>query len=144
MKTLLRILAMVGLTVVMFSLTECNPNNDRVADNEDIEVTIERERAEISEDLKELRKDLDREIEQINQKLKNATESERERLEDANNRLSDDKARVNETLEALEETGSESWKEVKTAAQTTSRDVRAAFRELSHEVNDLFDGKERD
>src|SRR5687767_3230204 len=69
MKTLLRILAMLVLTAVMFSLTECNPNDDRVADNEDTEEAIAKERDEISEDLKELRKDLDIELEKINRRL---------------------------------------------------------------------------
>src|SRR5688500_18837422 len=104
MKTLFRIFELVGLTFLMLSLTECNPNNDRVADRDDndqVEVELE-DRDDIENDLRELGRDIDRELERINKRLEKATDTERERLEDANRRLSDDKIKVNETLEDIE------------------------------------------
>jgi hypothetical protein len=147
MKTILRILTMVGLTFLMLSLTECNPNNDRVADRDDdeVEVTIDDERNDLREELRELRNDIDRELERIGNKIDRATDADdRDRLEDANRRLTEEKLRVDESLEDLETASEETWKDVKAGARKTSQEVRQAFRELGNDIDDLFDNDEED
>ena len=145
-KTVLRILTMVGLTLLMFSLTECNPNNDGVADrddNDEIEVTVDDERSELRNDLRELRNDIEREMDRINKKLKDATDDgDRDRLEDANRRLTDERSRVDEAMQDLENSTEETWKDVKVGARKTANEVRVAFRELGNDINDLFDNDE--
>ena len=137
MKTFFRILAMVGLTVLLFSLNQCS-TKDNSDHSTTVEVDMDRERSEIKEDLFKLRDDINVEIEKLDRKLEKATDDQKQRLNDANRRLTDERARVNEALNDIDEASEETWKEIKTAATNTSRDVKAGFQEWGNELNALF------
>jgi hypothetical protein len=99
MRTLLRILAMVILTFLMLSLTECNPNKSDKEEGVVIEADkdFEREREEIRKDLNELRDDLDKRLGRVNKKLETAGKETRNQLEEAKRKLTDERTEVNKT-----------------------------------------------
>jgi hypothetical protein len=102
MKTVLRIFAMVVLTGLLISLSQCNRERDTSRD-EQVAEDFEQQKTELKKDLRNLRDDINRELEKIDLKLKQGSNNDdRAELEKANRNLTQERSRLDKTLEDIE------------------------------------------
>ena len=147
MKTVLRILAMLVLTLVLVSLTKCT--DDRRDQNNDKEVVVDfdRQRNDVKEELRNVRNDIDRQLEKINTRIKLSSKDksdnkDRFTLEKANRDLSTERSKIDQSLKDVENASKDTWQDVKVGAQNTTRDVKAAFRKMGNDLETFFNDKD--
>jgi uncharacterized protein YlxW (UPF0749 family) len=132
MKTLLKILAMVVLTGLMLSLTECNTGAHDTTQNN--EKSFKDERNDLRKELQALRNDINQELEKIDQKLVQASGTTKMKLEHAKRKLALNKAKVEITLEKMEKASEDSWSDVKIASRNIVNDIRTSFKKAGGEI----------
>ena len=140
MKTVLRIFAMVVLTGLLISLSQCNQERKGSRD-EQVADDFQEQKSALKKDLRDLRDDINRELEKIDVKLRQGTKTKQEdriELEKANRDLTQERSRIDETLEDIETASAETWDDVKVAARKTSQEVETAFRQMGDKLEAMF------
>ena len=144
MKTVLRIFAMVMLTGLLISLSQCSRERDTRRD-EQVADDFQQQKTELKKDLRNLRDDINRELEKIDLKLKQGSNNnDRVELEKANRDLTQERSRLDRTLEDIENASADTWADVKVAARKTSREVETAFRQMGDKLEAMFQDDTKD
>ena|SRR5436190_20567482 len=139
MKTILRIAVGIMLTYGLLTMTSCSTNNRDKDTNKEISRVndeFEDERAEVAEDLRQLREDISDRIQRVGDRMEDAEEGTRQDLAELNEQLLDERERVDESLERVESSTEKSWSEVKGGARNTFQDVKREFGELGDRLSD--------
>lgn len=151
MKTILRIIATVGLTVFLLMLAGCesrrtdkDESGERRNETVEVEVERDREKSEIRAELQELKDDINRELEKVDREIERSSAETRVKLERIKRDLEDERNDVEIELNKVDESGAETWEEVKAGARNTAMEVRNGFRKLGNEIADLVDGDEEE
>ena len=123
------------LTYGLLSLTNCS-NTDSRNNTAEVRDDFEDDRAELAENLRQVREDISGNIQRLGDRMENATEDSRQEFSELNEELLQRREIVDIELERVESATEKNWSEVRQGAHATVRDVKREFTELRNRISE--------
>lgn len=128
------LVAMLASVVV---LTQCSRSADNKVDDtqEEIVKDIKEEKAEVAQDLRELRDDINNRLDKVSKELEKGDIDARKDLEDVKKSLTHQRDKVEKALDQISSSSDETWDDIQQASRNTAAEIKLEFQKLGERID---------
>ncbi len=128
----------------LIGLTQCNsPSDNRVNDTqEEIVKDIKEEKAEVANDLRELRDDINNRLDKVSKELEKGKIESRKDLDEVKTNLTAQRDKVEKELDQITNSSDETWDDIQQSARNTAAEVKLEFQKLGERIDIALQGRD--
>jgi len=128
---------LVAALVSVAALTQCSRSTDNKVDEtqEEIVEDIKKEKAEVAQDLRELRDDINNRLDKISKRLEKENIDAREDLNNVRERLTVQRDKVEKALDEINNSSDETWDDIQQASRNTAAEIKLEFQKLGERID---------
>jgi predicted nucleic acid-binding Zn-ribbon protein len=128
---------LVAALLSVAALTQCSRSTDNKVEEtqEEIVEDIKKEKAEVAQDLRELRDDINNRLDKISKRLEKENIDAREDLNNVRERLTVQRDKVEKALDEINNSSDETWDDIQQASRNTAAEIKLEFQKLGERID---------
>ncbi len=128
------LVATLASAVIFTQCTRTSENNVD-ATQEAIVDDIKKEKAEVAQELRELRDDINNRLDKVSKELEKGKIDAREDLESVKKQLTVQRDKVEKSLDEISNSSDETWDDIQQASRNTAAEIKLEFQKLRERID---------
>lgn len=128
---------LVAVLISAVTLTQCSRSTENKVDEtqESIVQDIQKEKAEVAKDLRELRDDINNRLDKVSKKLEKGNIEAQEDLNSVKKQLTEQRDRVEKALDQITNSSDETWDDIQQASRNTASEIKLEFEKIGERID---------
>jgi predicted nucleic acid-binding Zn-ribbon protein len=133
MKKVMLVAALASAVI----FTQCTRTSENNVDEtqEAIVEDIKKEKAEVAQELRELRDDINNRLDKVSKELEKGKIDAREDLESVKKQLTVQRDKVEKSLDEISNSSDETWDDIQQASRNTAAEIKLEFQKLREKID---------